>query len=149
MSQLDDFAGEWPLVRVVQSHADGSITGTAEFSIKHFGGSVPNTGDTIGRIWDTDDEYEFWVVQRRYFLTEWKGKSYWVVVVREADLSPQFDAICTNAMLTTDLHRAVAAKAPEREIIARLHQLSGEPTPGFRKFKPKVREPDEPNNDTP
>ncbi len=147
MSQLDDDKGFWPLVRIVQAHPDGSITGATEFSLKHFGGEVPNTGDTIGIVWDSESEYEFQVVLRRYFLTEWKGRSYWVVVVREADPSPQFDAICTNALLTTDLFRAAAMNAPEKEQVARLRQLEGEPTPGIRKFKPKVREPAEPYDD--
>jgi hypothetical protein len=107
---------------------------------------VPNTGDTIGVIWG-EGEYEFQTVQRRYFLNEFKGDSYWVVVVRDADPSPQFDMIVTNALLTTDAIRSEDAKAPLKEVVERIRQLEGA-EPRGKRYKPAPRMPDEPHSES-
>jgi hypothetical protein len=140
---IRSFVDDLPPIRVVKVQADGTVLGTGIYAAHHFGGAVPNTGDTIGMIWG-DGDYELQSVQRRYFFDEWKSDSpYWVVVVRDADPSPQFDAICTHALLQTDLYRAIDAKAPVKEVAARTCQLEGQPTPGVRRYKPKERKPDE------
>lgn len=101
-------------------------------------------------IWGEGD-YELQKVQRRYFFNEWKGHGpYWLIVVRDADPSPQMDALCRHAMLMTDLGKAHDEKKPINEIMARTHQLEGEPTPGVRKFKPSKRPADKwDEDDTP
>jgi hypothetical protein len=136
------FVYDLPGIRIVKIQADGTLIGSAEYPAHYFGGTVPNAGDTIGMIWG-DGDYELQAVQRRYFLNEWKGRGpYWVIVVRDADQSPQADAICTHALLMTDLAQAIEDKKPPKEILARMRQLDGEPAPGTRRYKPKARKPD-------
>lgn len=140
---IRSFVDDLPKIRVVKFLPDGALVGCEEYPPHHFGGTVPNTGDSIGMIWG-DADYEMQTVQRRYFLNEWKGRGpYWVIVVRDADPSPQSDAICRQGMLMTDLEQAIEEQKPRREVAARIRQLDGLPTPGVRKFKPSDRPPDE------
>lgn len=145
---MDRWIADFPAVRIATLNSDGSLTGADAVSIKHLGGTVPNVGDVLGTVWGEND-YNFQVVQRRYFLNEYKGDSYWLLVVRDAGAAPTFDAVSTNVLLVTDLERAFEDRKPEKETIARIAQINGRETPGIRRYKPKVREPDEPDDDTP
>lgn len=139
---LRHFVHDLPKIRVVKVLADGTLVGSAEYPAHYFGGTIPNTGDNIGMIWG-DGDYELQSVQRRYFLNEWKGRGpYWIVLVRDADQSALADVMCTHALLTTDLAQAIEDKKPQKEILARMNQLDGQPTPGVRRYKPKERKPD-------
>lgn len=150
--KIDDFGirhfvHALPGIRIVKYRSDGKLVGSAEHPAHYFGGAIPSEGDTLGMIWGEGD-YELQTVQRRYFLNEWKGRGpYWIIVVRDADQSAQADAICTHALLLTDLAQAMEDKKPLKEIQARMNQLDGQPTPGIRKFKPNDRAPDEPEDD--
>ena len=138
------FWNDLPGVRVVTAHADGSLTGHERIDPQVFGGHIPNVGDVIGDVWG-DKEYDFQVVQRRYFIREFQGGAYWLLVVRGADPNNQFDEVSNNVLLATDLYALMQESAPvdrgkrrSDEILARIAQLNNSPA-ATKNFRPKSR----------
>ncbi len=141
-----EFWAELPEVRIVTAHPDGSLTGYERVAPQMFGGHIPNVGDVVGDVWGSH-EYDFQVVQRRYFIREFEGDSYWLLVMRDAGTSPQFDNVSENVLLVTDLYTVMADNTDpadrakrDAEILARIGQL-GSPATATRQFKPKPRHP--------
>lgn len=139
---LDDIYRFKVGIRIATMREDGTLFGYDVVERSHFSGTIPAVGDVIGTVWNGKD-YVFQIVQQRYFIREYQGENYWFLVVRNAESSPQFDEVSTNALLVTDLHRAVKAGCPEKEILGRIAQLSESPPPGTKRYKPKDRKPDE------
>jgi hypothetical protein len=131
-----------PHIRISTLREDGSLSDYTSIPAKHFGGTIPSVGDVVGVVWGNKD-YDFQVVQQRYFIQEFRGENYWLLVVNSNSRSARFDAVSTNVLLATDLERAILAKRPEKEIRARMADLSEKRPANAKRFRPKVREPHE------
>jgi hypothetical protein len=142
MVYLNDFYNFTPRIRVATMRPDGTLYGYSYIGIEDFLGTIPVVGDVFGTVWNGKD-YDFQIVQRRYFIREYQGENYWLLVVRDAEPSPQLDEVSVNALLVTDMNRAVKAGCPEKELLERIAQLSESPPPGAKRYKPKARKPDE------
>ena len=142
MVYLEDFYHFTHGIRLATMREDGTLYGYTVVERSHFSGTIPVVGDVIGTVWKGKD-YDFQIVQRRYFIREYQGEKYWLLVVRDSAATPQFDEVSMNALLVTDLHRAVKAERPEKEILERVAQLSESPPPGTRRYTPKDRKPAE------
>jgi hypothetical protein len=142
------FWEEMPGVRILTAHTDGSLSGYELLPPQVFGGHIPNVGDVIGDVWEEGD-YDFQTVLRRYFIREFAGDSYWVLVVKDSEPDDQFDHVSNNVLLATDLNEVIRNMDPQKpskkqtaEIEARIAQLSKSPI-ATKNFKPKARLPDE------
>lgn len=146
MTEYDRMAfwAEMPEVRTVTLHDDGTISGHEFVSPEVFGGHIPMVGDVIGDVWG-DKDYTFQTVQRRYFIREFGGDSYWVLVLKDCEPEKQFDNLSTNVLLVTDLYETIKnmdrenpSKKLSAEIQARTAQLGKSPI-ATKMFKPKSR----------
>lgn len=142
MAHLDDIYRFKVGIRIATMREDGTLYGYTDVERGYFSGNIPVAGDVIGTVWNGKD-YDFQIVQQRYFIREYQGEHYWLLVVRDSTATPQLDEVSMNALLVTDLHRAIKAKRPQKEILERIAQLSESPPPGTKRYRPKYRKPDE------
>lgn len=129
-----------PDIRIATLREDGSLSDYTSIPAKHYGGTVPSVGDVLGVVWGNKD-YDFQVVEQRFFISEFEGEDYWLLVVSPNSRSARFDAVSTNVLLATDIRRAILAKRPESEIRARREYLSENRPAGAKRFRPKTRMP--------
>lgn len=110
-------------VRLVTAHHGGVVTGADIFSLAHFGGMLPNVGDTFLRI-RTEDDYDAKVVQRRYHVTQPDQRVHWTLPLRDAPPSPEFTGIVKNALAVSEYLQAAKDGRPMKEVVALLRNCN-------------------------
>lgn len=85
-------SGEGFDVRIYCIHPDGTVEALLGADPDHFQGTVPDVGDTYV-MWHLHDAYQFYSVQRRYFIDSVDNDHGWCVIVREIESAPQMEAV--------------------------------------------------------
>jgi hypothetical protein len=110
-------------VRLVTAHHGGVVTGADVFNLAHFGGVLPNVGDTF--LWiRNEDDYDSKVVQRRYCVTQPDHSMHWTLPMRDAPPNPEFTGIVRNALAVSDYLRAAREGRPVKEVVALLRKCN-------------------------
>ncbi|KAA3504336.1 hypothetical protein DXM27_03605 [Rhizobium rhizogenes] len=100
-------------VRVWAIDRDGDLEPLISADESHFRGSVPDVGDTYV-MWHLHDAYQFYSVQRRYFIDSVDNDHGWCVIVREIESAPQMEAVVKEWGEETRFWRDIS-KAEEDE----------------------------------
>lgn len=110
-------------VRLVTAHHGGIVTGADVFNLEHFGGVLPNVGDTF--LWiRSEDDYDAKVVQRRYRVTHPDHRMHWTLPLRDAPPAPELTGIVRNALAVSGCLQAVAEGRPMKEVVALLRKCN-------------------------
>ncbi|KRE22566.1 hypothetical protein ASE66_25590 [Bosea sp. Root483D1] len=137
---IDKFSEAMIRVRYVFIQEDGELVGFSDYDLQYFGWNVPVKGDKLLKLHDTQ-LYDPAVVVDRIIVDEAGAGFYWLLVLRMEEETAYMGAMANHMLLVTDMQEAMAAGDPDKDVLARMQQLTGRPS-GRMRIQPKTRDPD-------
>lgn len=101
-------------VRVWAIDPDGDLEPLISADESHFRGSVPDVGDTYV-MWHLHDVYQFYSVQRRYFIDSVDNDHGWCVIVRKIESAPQMEYVVKEWRDEALFWRDISQKEEEKK----------------------------------
>lgn len=101
-------------VRVWAIDPDGDLEPLISADESHFRGAVPDVGDTYV-MWHLHDFYQFYSIQRRYFIDSVDNDHGWCVIVRKIEPASHMETVVKEWTDETHFWRDISHKEEERK----------------------------------